>query len=214
MCSVCKRTDRIFSDDRASCEICLEKSRTHYALNKEKYNARNAKYRESNKDIIKINNKRYRQSNDYNSKYQRDNKKILNEKKKVYVRNRYAKDPAFRLKTNLYQRINKELRGGISTTLANLLPYTMSELKCHLETLFEPWMTWQNHGKYIKSKWNDNDKSTWTWQVDHIIPHSKLKYKSINDENFSKCWSLSNLRPYPSKSNILDGNKRSERADT
>ena len=90
----------------------------------------------------------------------------------------------------------------------NVLPYSMEELKIHLESLFEPWMTWQNHGKYEKKNWDDNNQDTWTWQVDHIIPHSKLKYDSVNDKNFSKCWALSNLRPYSAKKNIEDGNRR------
>ena len=56
--------------------------------------------------------------------------------------------------------------------------------------------------------WDDNDISTWTWQLDHIIPQSKLSYTSMEDDNFKKCWDLSNLRPYSAKKNILDGDRR------
>ena len=43
--------------------------------------------------------------------------------------------------------------------------------------------------------WNDNDQSTWTWNIDHIIPQSTLPYTSMDDEIFKKCWALENLRP-------------------
>lgn len=36
----------------------------------------------------------------------------------------------------------------------------MGELKRHLEKLFEPWMNWNNHGRYTNN-WNDQDPSTW-----------------------------------------------------
>ena len=85
------------------------------------------------------------------------------------------------------------------------LPYTIDELKNHLELNFEPWMSWENYGKFNSKIWNDNDQSTWTWQIDHIIPQSKLLYTNMLDANFKKCWSLSNLRPLSSKQNFLDG---------
>jgi len=66
-------------------------------------------------------------------------------------------------------------------------------------------MTWNNQGVYNKNMWNDNDSSTWTWQIDHIIPHFTFKYISIEDENFKKCWALENLRPLSAKQNLLDG---------
>lgn len=52
---------------------------------------------------------------------------------------------------------------------------------------------------------NDNNKSTWTWNLDHIIPHSTFKYEDMECEEFQECWALSNLRPYSAKQNILDG---------
>ena len=65
-------------------------------------------------------------------------------------------------------------------------------------------MNWNNHGLYRKNIWDDNDPLTWTWQLDHIIPHSVLPYKSMEDENFKKAWALSNLRPLSAKQNLLD----------
>jgi hypothetical protein len=81
----------------------------------------------------------------------------------------------------------------------------MQELKEHLEKQFEPWMNWNNYGIYKKSQWNNDNMTTWTWQIDHIIPHSDLSYISMEDENFQRVWSLDNLRPLSAKQNNLDG---------
>ena len=80
----------------------------------------------------------------------------------------------------------------------------MKELKSHIENQFEPWMTWNNQGLYNLHTWNDNDSATWTWQIDHIIPQSKLPFMSMEDENFKKCWALENLRPLSSKQNLIE----------
>lgn len=89
----------------------------------------------------------------------------------------------------------------------DILPYSPQELWNHLEKQFEPWMNKNNHGTYRRADWDDNDSSTWKWQLDHLIPHSCFKYTSMEEE-FKKCWALSNLRPLSAKQNLLDGNRR------
>jgi len=61
---------------------------------------------------------------------------------------------------------------------------------------------------YNANTWDDSDSSTWTWQIDHIIPQSTFAYSSMEDEAFKKCWSLDNLRPLSAKQNYLDGVRR------
>ena len=60
-------------------------------------------------------------------------------------------------------------------------------------------MSWNNYGKY-----SSNNE---TWNIDHIIPQSLLPYSSMEEENFKKCWDLSNLRPLKSIENIRKSNK-------
>lgn len=79
------------------------------------------------------------------------------------------------------------------------LPYTIHELIKHLESKFEPWMNWNNHGLY-----NPNKK---TWQIDHIIADSKFTYTSTEDQGFKDSWALSNLAPLESMANIIKSNK-------
>jgi hypothetical protein len=77
--------------------------------------------------------------------------------------------------------------------------YTSEELKSHIESLWEPWMNWDNYGKFYKNKI--------TWQIDHIIPKSKLTFASLDDENFQKLWALDNLRPLETIANIKKRDK-------
>ena len=103
-------------------------------------------------------------------------------------------------------KINGMSKGGSS--FIKSIGYSIQELKEHLEKLFEPWMTWGNYGKFNSKTWDDNDPTTWTWQIDHIIPHSTFNYTSMNDRSFKDCWALSNLRPYSAKQNLIDGDRK------
>lgn len=93
----------------------------------------------------------------------------------------------------------------------DFVPYTPFELKQHLENQFESWMSWENHGKYHLDTWDDDDQSTWTWQIDHIVPHSDFHYTSMEDEEFKICWSLENLRPLSAKINLIEGTRKVRR---
>lgn len=68
-------------------------------------------------------------------------------------------------------------------------------------------MNWDNWGVYKIVSWNNDDKSTWTWQVDHIKPLSSFKIKSMLDSSFKECFSLENLRPISSLENMEKTNK-------
>ena len=134
-----------------------------------------------------------------------------------------------RRKTNPIYKCRKNVSGMIYIGLKKCnsyknksswenLPYTPSILKQYIESQFSlpenldheghVWMTWRNWGKYNAKIWNEKDSSTWSWNLDHIIPQSKLPYDTMEHPNFLKCWDLSNLRPYPAKLNIEDGNRR------
>ena len=107
--------------------------------------------------------------------------------------------------------MSRRIRHSINKNNESCIKYvgfSMIELKIHIESLFEPWMNWDNYGVYNKNNWKDNDQSTWTWQLDHIVPHSEFKYDSYDHPDFKKCWCLDNLRPLSSKQNLIDGTNR------
>jgi hypothetical protein len=123
--------------------------------------------------------------------------------------NALKKNPARFLMVRIKSAIFSQLiEGRHGKYVLKYISYTMKELKQHLENQFEYWMTWENHGKYNTKMWDDNDQSTWTWNIDHIVPQSHLPYDSVDHPNFKKCWALENLRPYSAKQNIIDGNRR------
>ncbi len=124
-----------------------------------------------------------------------------------------------KIKTDIYYKIKCTVSASILQFLSKSgntkggktfkhLPYTVQDLKDHIESNFEPWMSWGNWGLYRVDAWNDKDQSTWTWQIDHIIPHSSFNYTSLKDPLFVKCWALDNLRPLSSKENLLKSNKK------
>ena len=150
------------------------------------------------------------------------NKEKLDNYKKKWIKNNLERYRAQRRKynNNLSIKLRKTISSSITRALKKkttskceasclkYLQYSIKELKTHIESQFELWMSWENWGPYSPKTWDDNDSSTWVWNIDHIIPQSKLLYTSMEDENFKICWSLKNLRPYSAKQNIIDNNKR------
>jgi len=137
---------------------------------------------------------------------------LQNENAKRRAKIRRQTDPNFVIRRSVSYAIWRGLKSAGSSkggrSCLQFLPYTIDQLKQHLENLFEPWMNWDNHGNYNAEIWNDNDPNTWTWQIDHIIPQSDLPYISMEDENFRRCWDLNNLRPLSAKLNNLDGTRK------
>ncbi len=218
---------------RSMCKMCQKESKKiyyeqHAAAIRSKVN----KYRIDNDSIIKSKKKEYYNINkeqilkkykeyyfDNNEKisekkkeFYRKNKDIINKRKLGYQKNRERSNPIFKLRRRVsnmvYSMIKKNGKCKNGLSILAKLPYSIDELKLHLEVQFENWMTWNNWGKYNALTWNDNDQTTWTWQIDHIIPHSEFQYTTMEDEKFKSCWSLSNLRPLSSKQNWIDGTYR------
>lgn len=109
---------------------------------------------------------------------------------------------------SIYKKLKEKNKSKNEESCLKYLNYSIEDLKQHLESQFEPWMSWNNHGQYIFSTWDDNDSTTWKWQLDHIIPHSTFNYDSMDHPDFIKCWSLDNLRPYSAKLNVIDGTRK------
>jgi hypothetical protein len=167
-------------------------------------NERNRKYYAENRELVLDKSKTWRKKNIEKER----------ERKRNYRRNtddlRKTK-PDLRLRHTISCSVRnamKKIGGTKRGSILDALPYSVDELKRHLERYFEPWMNWENYGKYELKTWNDDDQSTWTWQIDHIRPQSDLKYSSMDDDNFAICWSLNNLRPFSSKKNNMDGVNR------
>ena len=187
----------------------LEYSRNYYQDNKEQIKQDSIereytkKYREANPEKVKSYNQKYGKG------YRANNKEKIRAKDRKYEKERRKNDPAYRLRKNVSRAINFYLSKAGLAKIASCMKYvsfSVKELIVHLENLFVPWMTWQNQGKYDVKTWDDNDPTTWTWQIDHIIPQSSFDF--TNNEEIKKCWALSNLRPYSAKLNVIEGDRK------
>jgi len=174
-----------------------------------------SEWRANNVDIIKLNNEKYR--NDNSSKVKLDNKnwrnnnaeKIKEAKKKwqeefkikhgcSYSTFKRNNDLNERIKHNIRVRINKAINGiNKSGSAVKELGCSIEEFKIYIESKFEPWMTWDNYGKY--------DKNIQTWNIDHIKPLDSFDLS--NEEEFKRACYYKNLRPFSSKENLMKGSK-------
>jgi hypothetical protein len=208
-CKLCTKEYRenYYTQNR---QVLLEDARQYYASNKDKIIEDVKSYRKENKDTIGKYKREYYQDNKHRIKeYQILNKNRIQKSVNEQRKERRKNDPSFRVRIYISNSIRDVLKGRKDNGTWKNLPYTPQQLKEHLENQFEPWMNWNNQGMYDRETWNDNDSSTWTWQMDHIIPQSLLPYVSMQDDNFKKCWSLENLRPLSAKQNIIEGADRS-----
>ena len=146
---------------RSNCQ----KKKIYYQNNKSLYKEYGKKYREANKEIIKI-------------------------KKNSRQFNRRKEDCLYKLKGNIsalirisfikqnYKKKNKTV---------DILGCSMIEFKKYLEAKFENWMTWDNKGNPKDGVFEINK----TWDIDHIIPISS----ATTEDDVIRLNHYTNLQP-------------------
>src|ERR1035437_4295456 len=168
-------------------------------MTKEYYEKNKALLREKQKEYERSNGKKlrerkkeyienYRQENKeyyggYYKEYREENKTKLNEKQNA----RKLKDPLFKLKTNMSSKISNCLtknRYVKKSRTSEILGCSIEEFKLYLESKFEPWMNWNNYGKY-------NGTLNYGFDIDHIIPVSSAK----TEEDVLRLNHYTNLQP-------------------
>ena len=156
---------------------------------------------------IKDVNNFYAQNNRHYSpckkcKQKLDASNYVKQRKYDQRKQRVKNDSVLKLRLRVSSTIANALKasGGskFGKSILEKLPYSINELLQHLESQFESWMNWGNHGMYKIG-------GPKTWHLDHIISQSKLPYDSMSHPNFHKCWALNNLRPLEASKNISDG---------
>lgn len=185
---------------------CKECQRKYYQNNPEQYKKSAKKWRKNNPKY----QKEWRKNNPdkikkHNKKYYQNNKEKILIKQKEWVKNnpkkikelqrkakrKYLSTPKNRLNHRISAAIWKSLKQNKEGNhWENLVSYILKELVSHLENQFKPGMSWLNMGK---------------WHIDHIKPISSFNFNSYEDEEFKKCWALSNLQPLWAKENMLKG---------
>lgn len=123
------------------------------------------------------------------------------EKDRIYARTKRKEKRKIRYWSDIKFRIDNVIGSSISSCLngnknfrkwEHLVGYSVEDLIKHLESNFDPWMSWDNYGE---------------WQIDHIKPKSWFDYTKPEDNEFKECWALNNLQPLKKEHNIKKGNK-------
>jgi hypothetical protein len=164
----------------------------YYLKNKEDLLKAKKLYRQENKEKIKAYKKEYYKKNKEKVKTKsklnaEKNKDKVRETKRIYVKNRRDKDSLFKLKDNIYSLIGSAFRRkniSRNSRTHEILGCSFEELKQHIESLWQPWMNWDNYGKY-------NGEPNFGWDIDHKTPLSS----ALNEEELLKLNRYSNLQP-------------------
>lgn len=120
-----------------------------------------------------------------------NNKQRHNEYKRLYKLNRYHSDENFRLLNIVRRQINRAIKGEMKELRSiEYIGCSIDELKIHLESKFQPGMTWNNYGE---------------WQIDHIRPLSSFTLTETVELRAATHYS--NLQPLWKSDNLSKGRK-------
>lgn len=98
---------------------------------------------------------------------------------------RWRKKSSAKCITFMRDSLRRVLSRPKSQRTEALLGYTRDELRSHIESQFEDWMNWQNHGE---------------WHIDHIKPISQFIIEGETRPDIINA--LSNLRPISAIENL------------
>jgi len=120
----------------------------------------------------------------YKKQYYEKNKEHLNTLFYARVKN----DLNTRLVHNLRARLRRVLKQKKTFSFSKSIGCSIDFLKKHLESKFQPGMSWENYGK---------------WGIDHIFPLSKAD----SQEHMKKLNHYTNLQPLWNADNIRKSNR-------
>ena len=190
ICSKCKKAkpltdfhrERNSKDDRRShCKECRRKyQRDHFKV----YAGISRRHYIRNREMVIERSRIYRQLH----------KKELYVKQKLYnaKRKREGTDRKQRLAQNLHTYIYRALRGDVSNKAVELMGCSVEKLRRHIESMFQPGMSWANHNKA-------------GWHIDHIKP--KISYDLNDPIQQRECFNYKNTQPLWAVDNKRKGNR-------
>lgn len=116
---------------------------------------------------------------------------------KMNARNkaRYQEDATYRLQRILRSRLTQALSDRQAfkwDTAFELLGCSVDDLIHHLESLWQPGMSWENYGRE-------------GWHIDHIVPCAA--FDLTRPEEQAKCFHYTNLQPLWAQENLAKGAK-------
>jgi hypothetical protein len=116
--------------------------------------------------------------------------------KAINHKRRYKTDPIYKMKLSLRNRLNMFLKSNNlekhNISAVKDLGCSIEELKTHLESKFQPGMSWDNYG-------------TKGWHIDHIKPLALFNLADSNE--LKKACHYTNLQPLWWQDNLHKGAK-------
>lgn len=213
-CNTDKDLDSFGKDKRIkggcalTCKDCRnEKERNNYLKNKEAVSIRNKKWKSINKErtkeLRKLQYDRAKLRPDFKEKermwrkkYKSEHKEEIKVKRCLYQQKKRSIDPIYKLKGNIRKMMNRSIiKNGFTkkSRTYQLLGCSYEFVKQYLESKFEPWMNWNNHGTYNSNPTQLNQ----SWDIDHIIP----LFTAETEEDLLKLFHYTNLQPLDSYTN-------------
>jgi hypothetical protein len=189
---VCKDCRKVYSENNKIKN--KEYKQKYYHLNKEKCNEKSKNWYLENLDFKKEYDKQYvsiykDRRNEVSKKWRIDNIEKIREYKRNYYHTVVVNDPDKMIRISTRSLVKRFLKVKNSTT-NEIIGCSYEYLRKYLESKFQQWMTWSNHGLY-------NGELNYGWDIDHIIPLSSAK----TDEDVIKLNHYTNLQPLCSKIN-------------
>lgn len=170
---------------RSPCNLCCaEVARASRAANPERAREMKRAWCAANRKKVKETRARRRQATLEQQREQDRERQRL----------RRSSDPMYRLRHSVSTHLRKCLKGSkASQRTKDMLGYTASDLKSHLERQFTNGMTWDNYGQ---------------WHIDHIQPVASFSFTTPDCPDFKACWALSNIRPLMAAENRAKSDSR------
>lgn len=179
-----------------------EYDKKRYDENKEQILERKKEYHQENRDKILHQKEQYRNDpknssriKDYLENYREEHRQEMRDyikKYKVENREKYYKyrndNPHIIAWRSVLHSTLKRMNTSKSDHTIKLLGYSADELKEHIQSQFQPGMSWENHGD---------------WHIDHIIPVTKFD----SDSPINEVCALGNLQPLWAFDNLSKSNK-------
>jgi hypothetical protein len=162
------------------------RQRARYAANRERAAASRRAWRAANPEREAANAKARREKRSP-AQRERDNARA----RRYYEANK--DNPKYIMPKRLRSRLYQCVRGKLHDTSAvRHLGCTVDELRAHIESQFQPGMTWENWGQ-----------GEGKWHIDHISPLSAINHE--DEEAMRQACHYTNLQPMWGSDNIRKG---------
>jgi hypothetical protein len=194
---ICKHCGKPFIDATLGQKYCTDLCRLEYKKEYDLEYIRNnyhrrkkthKSWRDRNRERLNIESVEWRKNN-------QDKIRLTNKRRLARIKH----SPKLSIDCRMAGMLGKTLRGNKKgRSWKEFVPYSLDELKIHLEKKFTKEMTWE---KFLNGEIH----------IDHIIPRKLFTYTNYEnlreDGAFQKCWSLQNLQPLWKKDNLTKGAK-------